>query len=302
MKNFTIILLLFSQTTLLNPQKDSLLNILSYAIQNESAIQNENTILNLTIDKQAQKRQITRDNQIIGGMFVLFVLLVIILFLFYFQLKHKEENKLLHLKQQLFRSQMNPHFIFNALNSIKYFMLDNEKQKAGDYLTDFSELMRQVLEGSVYDIETLDSEISLIKKYLNLQQLRYNYTFNYEFKIDENITTDKVLFPTMLLQPFIENSVEHGVTGGGDKILIDISRKHRFLKITIEDNGPGCVSSENNKPDKHRSRALNITKERIKILKKLYKWKIDFTINDFKNNVPKGTIIHFSLPYKESYN
>lgn len=261
---------------------------------------NENTILNLIIDKQAQEKQIVRKNQLIGAIVVVFVMLVIILFLFYLQLKHKEENKILHLKQQLFRSQMNPHFIFNALNSIKYFMLDNEKQRAGNYLTDFSQLMRQVLEGSVYDLETLDSEISLVKNYLNLQQLRYNFTFNYEFRIDEDISSDKVLFPTMLLQPFIENSVEHGVSGGANKILIDIFRELRVLKVKIEDNGPGCCSSGNKKHNEHRSRALEITKERIKILKKLYKWKVDFTINDFKESVPQGTIIYFSLPYKES--
>lgn len=258
----------------------------------------ENTILNLSIEKQLQEKQIARQNQLFIALVIVFFLIIIIGFLFYIQQKRKEENRKLKIKQQLFRSQMNPHFIFNALNSIKNFFLNNEKNKAADYLVDFSQLMRQVLEGSIEDLKTLDSELLLVKNYLNLQQLRFNNAFHFEVIIDNKVDAESVLFPTMLLQPFIENSIEHGVSKGGNSITINASRENGLLVVCITDNGPGIFTSEKHKKTGHKSRALQITNDRIKILKKLYKWKVNFEIKEIKDKNNKGTLVKFTLPYK----
>ncbi len=261
----------------------------------------ENTILNLNMEKQLQQERIIRQKQRFVAFTVVFIFLLIIGLLLYLQQKRKEENRKLQIKQQLFRSQMNPHFIFNALNSIKNFMLSNEKQKAADYMIDFSQLMRQVLDGSVDELKILDSEISLINNYLNLQCLRYNHAFIFEIRIDDKISSDQVLFPSMFLQPFIENAVVHGIAGGGDKITVEMYKKQDFLTIKITDNGPGYYNNINSKDSTHKSMALKITRERIKILKKLYKWKVEFDIGNLNKGRSNGTIVNFQLPYREIF-
>jgi len=260
----------------------------------------ENTILNLTIEKELQQEKLARQRQRFVAFIVIFILLLLAAILLYMHQKRKEENRKLQIKQKLFRSQMNPHFIFNALNSIKNFMLNNEKHKAADYMVDFSQLMRQVLDGSIDELKNLDSELSLIKNYLKLQQLRHNHTFQFEFLIDNEIPTERVLFPSMLLQPFIENSILHGVSGGGNKITIEISKNQDIFTVNIIDNGPGYLNTVSPNSKMHKSRALEITRERVKILKKLYGWKVQFTITTLKENSKTGTMVSFKFPYKES--
>ncbi|MDY6801328.1 MAG: tetratricopeptide repeat protein [Bacteroidota bacterium] len=260
----------------------------------------ENTILNLTTEKKLQQEKLARQRQRFVAFIVIFVLLLLTAILFYMQQKRKEENRKLQIKQKLLRSQMNPHFIFNALNSIKNFMLNNEKNKAADYMVDFSQLIRQVLDGSIDELKNLDSELSLIKNYLNLQQLRYNHVFHFEFSIDDKIPVNRVLFPSMFLQPFIENSVVHGISGGGNKITIEISKNQDILTVNIIDNGPGYINTIAEENKIHKSRALEITRERVKILKKLYGWKVQFTVITLKENSKTGTMVSFKFPYKES--
>jgi len=258
----------------------------------------ENTILNLTTEKQLQQEKLARQRQRFVAFIVIVILLLLAAILFYMHQKRKEENRKLQIKQKLFRSQMNPHFIFNALNSIKNFMLNNEKHKAADYMVDFSQLMRQVLDGSIDELKNLDSELLLIKNYLNLQQLRHNHTFQFEILIDNEIPTERMLFPSMLLQPFIENSILHGVSDGGDKIIIEILKRSNHLVVNIKDNGPGYFNTIKNNNKFHKSRTIQITRERVRILKKIYGWKVQFGIKAANEIFQKGTIVTFKLPYK----
>lgn len=168
-------------------------------------------------------------------------------------------------------------------------------------MIDFSQLMRQVLDGSVDELKNLDSEISLINNYLKLQCLRYNHAFHFDIKVDNEIATEKVLFPSMFLQPFIENAVVHGIAGGGDHISVEIDKIQGFLHIRISDNGPGYYNSEKRNDGNHKSMALTITRERIKILKKLYKWKVEFDIENLAEGRSKGTTVRFKLPYRELF-
>ncbi|NOQ76095.1 MAG: hypothetical protein GQ574_29085 [Crocinitomix sp.] len=149
------------------------------------------------------------------------------------------------------RAQMNPHFMFNALNSIQAFILSNRKETASDYLADFADLMRKYLDQSQYEEIALSEEIETLEIYLNLESLRYDGEMNYSINCDSDIEPHEISIPIMLLQPYIENAVKHGLMHKeGDKTL-----KISFKKITedriqccIEDNGIGrAASAEINK-------------------------------------------------------
>jgi sensor histidine kinase YesM len=248
-------------------------------------------------ESRVQKLKIARQNQLLLALIIGFILIAVTGVLFYLQWKHKEENKRLLIQEQLFRSQMNPHFIFNALNAIKNFILINKKAQAADYLVDFSTLMRLILEGSAKDFTMLNKEIELLKNYLNLQQLRFNKTFHYEIYIDEKLDPSEVVFPSMLLQPFVENAVEHGVNKGGSLVEITFKQQNKknVIESTIRDNGPGFNNSLNPSDENEKPSALQITKERLKVLKNLYKWNIDLYINNLKDN-NTGTHILLKMP------
>jgi len=252
----------------------------------------------LNFEKETQEKQIQRQNQLLLVLGFVFVLLIVIAFLAYLQWKRREENRKLQLKLQLFRSQMNPHFIFNALNSIKNFLVNNQKQEAADYLVDFSQLMRQILESSVEDLKTLDQEISLLQNYLNLQQVRFDHSFQYSFDVKTDSDPENIFFPAMLLQPFVENAVEHGVNKGADMISFSIKQNQDRLLIRIHDNGPGFTLVPGKKTG-HTSRAMQITRERIKILRKLHNWHVDLKI-DSTPGEGKGTLIELTLPCRET--
>jgi tetratricopeptide (TPR) repeat protein len=252
----------------------------------------------LNFEKETQEKQIQRQNQLLLVLGFVFVLLIVIALLAYLQWKRKEENRKLQLKLQLFRSQMNPHFIFNALNSIKNFLVNNQKQQAADYLVDFSQLMRQILESSVEDLKTLDQEISLLQNYLNLQQVRFDHSFQYSFDVKTGLDPENIFFPAMLLQPFVENAVEHGVNKGADMISLSIKQNQDRLLIRIHDNGPGFTLLPGKKTG-HTSRAMQITRERIKILRKLHNWHVVLK-TDSPTGEGKGTLIELTLPCRET--
>jgi len=257
----------------------------------------ERTIDKLNTEKHLQSLKISRQNQLVIALVIGFILIFLVVFLLYIQWKRKEENRRLIIQQQLFRSQMNPHFIFNALNAIKNYVTKNKGPEAVDYLVDFSCLMRLILEGSSDDFTTLQQETELLKSYLNLQQLRFNQSFEYTIKTDDSIDPEEIVFPSMLLQPFVENAVEHGMKKGGSKIDIIFRQGKNKIEATIMDDGPG-FHNRKTKTGTHKPKALQITQERLRLLKKMYKWEIKYTLRAVAEEFKTGTIVVFEVPYK----
>lgn len=233
---------------------------------------------------------------------VILVLFGIALFtLFYFQTKLKSKNRILNLNNKLLRTQMNPHFLFNALIAIQNYILKNKKFEASDYLSQFASLMRSILKSSRTDFHSLKSEIESLNNYVSLQQLRFENSFKFVLDVDKNIDTEILQIPPMLIQPFIENAIEHGLskTANDEKILtVKYILNDNSLNIFIEDNGLGIEQSIQNKSDsKHQSYAMEITKERLMNIKKLYNEKINIAVKDLSvlENT-NGTQIKFEVP------
>ncbi|WP_249041578.1 tetratricopeptide repeat-containing sensor histidine kinase [Aequorivita lipolytica] len=236
---------------------------------------------------------------------VIISLAIIVLLLFfaaYTQYKNVKQQKFANnvLALKSLRSQMNPHFIFNALNSVNSFIAVNDERAANKYLTDFSLLMRSVLENSEEDFISLEKEIELLELYVKLEHFRFKDKFDYRFSVDKNINLNEFVIPPMLLQPYVENAVWHGLRYKEEKGLLEINFRKidsKTVKITILDNGIGRAKSEEFKTEnqkKQKSKGMGNTQKRIAILNEMYKDKIVVKVeNVFENN--EGTKVELIL-------
>jgi sensor histidine kinase YesM len=202
------------------------------------------------------------------------------------------------LKMTALQSQMNPHFLFNSLNSINNFVLKNEVEKASDYITKFSRLIRAILNSSSSPTSTLADELGILSLYVKLEQMRVTGGFNYIVNIDKKLPLDSIKVPPLFLQPFIENAIWHGIMKKeGDKIIeLTVRESNGLVLCIIKDNGVGINSAkQNNKMDKKRKfYGAKATENRIKILYKNENVKISTTdISDGKNT---GTEVKISFP------
>ena len=215
------------------------------------------------------------------------------------------ENKLRNLEQQSLNASMNRHFIFNSLNSIQYFINSSDKKSANKYLSNFAQLIRKNLDSSTQPnfLVTLNEEIERIELYLTLEKMRFSEKFDYEIKMDENIDSEMIRVPSMILQPFVENSIIHGVLPKADKGLISISIKEEndFIIFEVIDDGVGIDSSLNTKDSfkgDHKSQGMEITANRIDLLRSINGEKLmiigPFQIN--KEGKPAGTKVIIKLP------
>jgi LytS/YehU family sensor histidine kinase len=205
------------------------------------------------------------------------------------------------------RSQINPHFVFNSLNSIKSYILTHRSVEASEYLTDFSSLMRSILQHSKEQFISLTEEIETAKLYIKLEQLRFEEGFRFDFNCDEGIDTDEILIPPMLLQPYLENAIKHGLMNKtGERILsLRISNfqdlQHQETKpkidtensiiIEIEDNGIGreAASFLRKNTPRYQSMGMNINTERVELLNLMNESNLKIEIIDKKE--PDGTIV-----------
>ncbi|TCK67542.1 tetratricopeptide repeat protein [Winogradskyella wandonensis] len=272
-----------------------------------SIAESQNRILSLENDRALSKSRYelteaqNKTQQII--IYALIGGLVLLLIAAYFTYKYIKQqrlaNNLLALKS--LRSQMNPHFIFNALNSVNSFIASSDERTANKYLSDFSFLMRAVLENSEEDFIPLKKEIELLQLYTKLEHFRFKEKFDYTIEVDENIDVEDYEIPPMLLQPYIENAVWHGLRYKTEKghLKIEISPKSdNEITISIVDDGVGrqrsqAMKTENQK--KHRSKGLSNIKKRIQILNDMYKDKIDVVIDDYQNAEDAGTRVEVTL-------
>jgi len=201
------------------------------------------------------------------------------------------------------KSQMNPHFFYNALNTIQAYIFVNDKKKASNYLSKFSKLTRLILEMSERENISLREELEALKLYLDLEKMRFSDSFEYEIKVSSDIVQDSVEFPPMLLQPYVENAVKHGLLHkqGEKSINIKFARKEDILIVEIEDNGIGRKrSAELNaiKNKKHQSFSTQANEKRLEILNEGRKAKIAVEYVDKLSNEgnPLGTLVRLYIP------
>ncbi len=256
----------------------------------------ELTQSNYQLTVERNKRQELIIYSLIGG---LMLLLIAAYFMYKFIKQQKLANNLLGLKS--LRSQMNPHFIFNALNSVNSFIASNDERTANKYLSDFSSLMRSVLENSEEDFIPLKKEIELLQLYTKLEHFRFKDKFDYIIEVDETIALDDFQIPPMLLQPYIENAVWHGLRYKAEKGLLTVhfSRiSDTEIKIMIADDGIGRQKSKELKTDhqkKQNSKGMGNIDRRVAILNDMYKDKVDVIVDDYNNEEDSGTKVIVTL-------
>jgi len=198
------------------------------------------------------------------------------------------------------RAQMNPHFIFNSLNSIQHFVINHEEKSAVKYLGKFSKLIRKILNNSEEAFISLQEELSTLELYLELENLRFQNKFTYQIKIDDTIESDFIKIPSMIIQPYIENSILHGfgeiATGGS--LTIEFTLKDGLLICIIDDNGVGINYSKQNKKENslHVSLAGKISEDRLQLLKNIYGNSIGVEITDKSDFGKKGTKVCLTMP------
>lgn len=229
------------------------------------------------------------------------------------RLIRKEEKKKTDINRQLaevemkaLRAQMNPHFIFNSLNSIHRFILSNDTEKASRYLTTFSRLIRIILENSDKKTIPLENEIELLNTYLVLEENRFKTKFEYSIHVDHAIDKQKTEIPSMLIQPYIENAIWHGLLHKETKgeVKISFSKNKIGIECLIEDNGIGREKALQLKQQtviKQQSMGMKVSKERLNLLGKLYHDKPDIKIIDLKNKKGEavGTRVEIHIPVEE---
>jgi LytS/YehU family sensor histidine kinase len=213
------------------------------------------------------------------------------------------ENKATQSKLTAIKSQMNPHFFFNALNTVQSFILSNEKKEAIGFLNKFSTLTRNILELTEKEFISIDNEIKTLSLYLDIEKERFDHDFGYEINVENNIDTENIKIPSMLLQPFVENAVKHGLLHkqGTKVLIISFGQKDNFIHIHIEDNGIGRkksheINQQRNKT--HQSFATNAIDERIALLNNNKKEKItlEYIDKDLDHEETTGTIVQLKIP------
>jgi tetratricopeptide (TPR) repeat protein len=239
---------------------------------------------------------------IIMALLVVAILAGVIFFYRSNQVKIKQQQREAEMAQTLLRAQMNPHFVFNAMSVIQSYIYENDTVNSSKFLVNFSRLMRLILENSPKEFIPLETEVEILRKYLETQKLRFGERFTYEIDVEEGIFSEYAVIPPMITQPFIENAIEHGQlhTIENGYIHIRFRRSGKLLEVSIEDNGIGRSSSEQNKKSKdHKSMAMDITRERIQNLNNKYGTEGFLDVRDLNTDRKTGTKVLISLPYKE---
>jgi len=222
-----------------------------------------------------------------------------------FKRRNEVQKKLMESQLTALRAQMNPHFLFNSLNSIQEFIITNDKRSANYYLSQFSRLVRNILNTSSENEIRLKKEIETLEIYLNLEALRFEENFNYKFEVDNQLDIDNIFIPSMLIQPYVENAIKHGLMHkrGMKKLFIRFLKKENFLICEVEDNGIGIKKSLNihkRNPKIYKSKGMSLTKERLNLINSSNTGKLKLEVIDLKdsNNESTGTKVIIQVPLK----
>jgi tetratricopeptide (TPR) repeat protein len=285
--------------SMMNEEKMKALEELTVRFETKE-VEEKNILLQKEND--LQKSRLQQRNYLMLAILVFAVLLVTIIFLYTRQKRFRLQKEKLDIEQKLLQIQMNPHFIFNSLQAIQSFILTNRQKESAGYLTSFSRLMRLILENSKHDLISLDKEADTLAYYLELQQLRFKGVFTYAIHIDPAIDKDFMLVPPMLLQPFIENAIEHGFKNMKEPGLlkVEISQTKNGLLFEVSDNGMGIERSKQFKQEnrRHRSYALEIIRKRIEVINESLRTAISLSIEDLSqsSSQQQGTRVKLYIP------
>ncbi|MFB0903176.1 MAG: histidine kinase [Nonlabens sp.] len=259
----------------------------------------ENKIALINTERELTAEMNQRQRWIIYSLVALSLLLLSLAYFMYRNNKQQKiNNHLLALKS--LRSQMNPHFIFNALNSVNNYIAQNDERAANKYLADFSKLMRSVLENSELDFIPLEKEIDLLGLYLKLEHERFKDKFDFTLEIDPSLKNAKMQVPPMLLQPIIENAVWHGLRYKREKGFLHVAfaKAEQGILVTITDNGIGREKSKEIKTEhqkKRDSKGLGNIKNRVALLNELHNCKIHMKVTDAGLTPDVGTMVRVSF-------
>jgi tetratricopeptide (TPR) repeat protein len=257
-------------------------------------------IKQLENEKELQKEIIVQSRR--SNYLLLAIVVVILLFLglmlrAYYAIMRKNKQ----IRLQSLRREMNPHFVFNSLNSVNQFIAEHDDRKANAYLNAYSRLMRTVMEHSSHDFVPLSVELDHLQKYLSLEYQRFSSQFEYHINVADDIESHDIMIPNMLLQPFLENAIWHGLRYKTDKgqLWLDIKQAGNTLYMTVTDNGIGieqslALKTENQKA--YKSLGMQNTKERIELLNSLYKTQINYQLKDLSSEGKNGTTVTLTLP------
>ena len=278
-----------------------------------------------SLTQEKTLNELKRQQQLIYLLIGLGVVSFIVLYFFYkarlqrIRLRNEvasekmlQEQKEIEFQKQLgdvsmsaLRSQMNPHFIFNCLNSIKLYTEQNKVTAASEYLTKFSRLIRQVFENSRTDRILLSAELNALGLYMDMEAMRFKEKLKYSISVDKNVDGDYIEIPPMLLQPYVENAIWHGLMpkeeGGKIDVNVGLEQSESMVVINITDNGIGREKSallKSKTATKHKSFGMKVTSERLALTNARYKTCASVTLTDLltNNGAPAGTRVTLKIP------
>lgn len=259
----------------------------------------EEKIRQLEDEKKLKDELISRKNTF---NYVLLGSLALLLLLCWFIVRalHAIKVKNKEIALQSLRREMNPHFIFNSLNSVNQFISQNNERDANKYLSSYSTLMRTMMENSNRDFVTLSNEIEQLKKYLDLEHMRFPDKFDFRIWIDPKLDTETTFIPNMIVQPHLENAIWHGLRYKDSKglLLLNFGLKDGNVVVTVDDDGIGLTKSRELKTKNqlvHQSRGITNTQERMTLLNELYKKEIELSVTE-KTAPQTGTVVKITFP------
>lgn len=287
-------------STLFDIQKNKRINELQMVYESQKK---EKELELLSKENEVQRIKINKSRNIIYFIIGLFSLILVIGYLLMQYQKLRIKHKVIELKQKNLNQQMNPHFVYNCLNSIQSYIFQNNRDRSVDYLSKFARLMRKILLSSQNEYMSIHDETEMLDLYLELESMRFKGKFDYAIRVDEKIDPYYYKIPTLLIQPFVENSLWHGIQNKAGKGHIDVEFRldNDILFCGIEDDGIGREKAALLKKEfskSHHSLGTNITQDRMKLLRELYGHKLEIKHIDLRNenDDPAGTRVEINLP------
>ena len=258
-------------------------------------------------ERIVNENRIKQQGLYLKGLLILILLLAMFSVLYIRHSRFRAQYARIDLEQRLLRAQMNPHFIFNSLCAVQDFILAGKPNKANAFLTKIARLMRNILENTREEYIALDKEIETLKLYLDVQQLRFETKFEYNFIIDKTIDPENFSIPPMLAQPCIENSIEHGLLARKNKghLSISYTLNNELLMLEVTDDGVGREQANLASSHKMKKQSIStrLTEKRLEHFRKALREKnISYEIIDlYKDSEATGTKVVMMLPYKKIY-
>ncbi|EDP72546.1 possible sensor protein [Flavobacteriales bacterium ALC-1] len=290
------------ESTILTEQNLQYVNDIALEYENEDK---NNQIKALASENEAVMLRLERNKKILLYTSLSLAILGIVLFILNRTKALKRDKHILTLEQDMLRSQMNPHFIFNSLNSIKLYIINNEKENAVYYLNKFSKLIRKILMASKEKETSLNDELETMKLYMNIENIRFSNEIDFKINVDNSINTEITKVPSLVLQPFLENALWHGLSSKSEDKKIELNvvkNAPNYITVEIIDNGIGRLASrkiQDRKKLKRKSVGIDITKARLANFSKAFLNSYSLKIEDLYNvEIPSGTKVLLQIPVK----